>query len=385
MIMFIFKKQLFVNHRLVKTSFAKIFVLLLLLTLNFNSHAQINADKLADGLSSPWAMAFLPNGDILVTERAGQIRIVRDGQLLDQTISGVPEVLEAGQGGLMDIKLDRNFQSNQTIYLSYAHGKARANATRLVSATLVDNELQNVKVLFTGDERSTSHHYGARIAQLKDNTLLMAVGDGFNYREHAQRLDSTLGKIIRINQNGQAPSDNPFINTDGARPEIYSIGHRNQQALIVADLSDSGEVIIENEHGPKGGDEINLIRPGNNYGWPVITYGIDYNGARISPYTEYQGMQQPNIDWTPSIAPSSMAYYTGTLFEQWHGSLFVTSLAEQSIRRITFLGEQFTDHGIVFDELDKQRYRDIQAGPGGALYVLTDGTPAHILRITPKP
>ena len=380
----------FEQQRFLQKPFTLVFMLLLMFTLNTNSHAktnyaEINIDKLANGLSSPWAMAFLPNNDILITERAGKIRIVRNGELLDQTINAVPEVLEAGQGGLMDIKLDRDFINNQTIYLSYAHGKLSANATRLISAKLVNNSLQNIKVLFTSDQRATSHHYGARIAQLKDNSLLMAVGDGYNYREHSQRLDSTLGKIIRVDQNGQAPADNPFINTDGARAEIYSTGHRNQQGLLVVDLGDSGELIIENEHGPKGGDEINVIQAGKNYGWPVITYGIDYNGARISPYTEYEGMQQPNVDWTPSIAPSSMALYTGDLFKQWHGNLFVTSLTERSIRRISVSGEQVTDHGIVFDELKRQRYRDIKTGPDGALYVLTDGTPAHVLRITPKP
>ncbi|GHA04302.1 glucose dehydrogenase [Arenicella chitinivorans] len=332
--------------------------------------ADSNITTVASGLKSPWAMAFTTQGDILITERAGRIRVVRDGQLQPDSIANVPSVYHAGQGGLLDIQLDREFANNRTLYLSLAHGDAKANATRLVAAELDQNQLTNVRVLFTSaPTRATPHHYAGRIAQLPDNTLLLTVGDGFNYREQAQRLDSHLGKIIRVNREGQAPNDNPFIGQPGAKPEIWSIGHRNMQGLtLVADT------VYEHEHGPQGGDEINRIEPGKNYGWPVITQGIDYSGARISPFTDYPNMQQPLLDWTPSIAPSGMAYS--------EGHLYVTALAEGAIRKIKINTDgQLDDLGIVYPDL-RERLRDIAVGPDGFLYVLTDGPEARLLRLS---
>lgn len=324
------------------------------------------------GLQSPWAMEFLPNGDILVTEQAGRLRLVRDGQLLPDAIAGVPEVYHAGQGGLLDVMADQEFASNNKLYLSYAHGNSKGNATRLMSAILLDGKLTHATVLFTASPlKKTAHHYAGRIAQLNDGTLLLSVGDGYNYREQAQQLDNHLGKIIRIDQNGNAPNDNPFAKNKGAKPEIWSYGHRNQQALV----ADNG-IVYEHEHGPKGGDEVNIIKPGLNYGWPVITQGVDYNGAQITPFTEHEGMQQPNVDWTPSIAPSSMALH--------QGDLYVTSLAEGAIRRLTINGEKIADLGIVFPEISG-RLRDIASGPDGSLYVLSDGKRAKLMKITLKP
>jgi len=346
-----------------------------LITLSFIPFAHAEQDYTAhtitDGLKSPWAMAFLPNNDILVTEQAGSIRIIRDGKLLEQPLDGAPDVYFAGQGGLLDVMLDQNFSTNSKLYLSFSHGDRSDNATRLISATLKDNKLLDQQVLFTASPlKSTAHHYAGRIAQLDDGSLLLSVGDGYNYREKAQDLNSHLGKIIRVNQNGDAPSDNPFINQDNAKPEIWSLGHRNQQALVV----DNG-IVYEHEHGPKGGDEVNIIEAGNNYGWPVITYGVDYSGAQISPYTEFKGMQQPIIDWTPSIAPSSMTMHDG--------KLYVTSLAEQSIRRLRVTDGNIIDEGVVFPELN-QRMRDIVSAPDGHLYVLTDGNNAKLIKITNK-
>jgi len=326
----------------------------------------------ASGFKSPWAMEFLPNGDILVTERSGKLRLVRDGKLLPDSIDGVPDVYYAGQGGLLDVMLDQDFNTNNKLYLSYAHGTPKGNATRLMSAVLKGQNLVEQKILFTASPlKKTAHHYAARIAQFNDGTLLLSVGDGFDYRERAQRLDNHFGKIVRINQNGKAPKDNPFFKNKGALPEIWSYGHRNHQALVIQ----NGKV-FENEHGPKGGDEVNIIEPGMNYGWPVITRGVDYNGAQITPYTEYEGMQVPLVDWTPSIAPSSMT---------WHqDALYVTTLAEGSIRRLSVSGDTVFDEGIVFPELS-ERLRDIASGPDGNLYVLTDGEPAKLLKIISKP
>ena len=334
------------------------------------SFADSTITAIATGLKSPWAMAFINDDTILITERAGRIRVVRDGQLLPDSISNVPAVYHAGQGGLLDIQLDRDFAQNRSLYLSFAHGDAKANATRLVAAELEEDQLVNVRILFTSSPtRSTAHHYAGRIAQLQDNTLLLTVGDGFNYREQAQRLDSHLGKIIRINRDGQAPADNPFIAQPGAKPEIWSIGHRNMQGLTVV-----ADTVYEHEHGPQGGDEINVIKAGQNYGWPVITQGIDYNGARISPFTEYPDMQPPLVDWTPSIAPSGMAYS--------QGHLYVTALAEGAIRKIKVNADgSLADLGIVYPAL-RERLRDIAVGPDGDLYVLTDGPDARLLRLT---
>lgn len=344
-------------------------VFTLLLSTCQLSLAESSITTIATGLKSPWAMAFTQDGDILITERAGRIRVVRNGKLLPDSISNVPAVYHAGQGGLLDIQLDRDFAQNRILYLSFAHGDAKANATRLVAAELEENQLVNVRVLFTSSPtRSTAHHYAGRIAQLPDNTLLLTVGDGFNYREQAQKLDSHLGKIIRVNRRGGAPEDNPFVGQPEAKPEIWSLGHRNMQGLTVVEGT-----VYEHEHGPQGGDEINAIKAEQNYGWPVITQGIDYNGARISPFTEYPNMQQPLVDWTPSIAPSGMAYS--------NGHLFVTTLAEGSIRKVKVNADgSLEDLGIVYPNL-RERLRDIEVGPDGHLYVLTDGPDARLLRL----
>ena len=331
---------------------------------------QVNT--IATGLKSPWALAFLPNKDLLVTERAGSLRVVRDGTVLKQAVEGVPSVYLAGQGGLLDVMLDQNFDTNKQIYLSFAYGNRSKNATRLIKASLIPNQdsyrLDDILVLFTAQPtKSTGHHYGARIAQMDDGSILLTVGDGYTHREEAQTLDNHFGKIVRINSDGSVPQDNPFVDNKNALPEIFSLGHRNQQSLLVHQ-----GVIYENEHGPRGGDEVNVINPGNNYGWPVATFGIDYNGATISPFTKYQGMQSPLVDWTPSIAPSGMTEHKG--------SLYVTSLAEGSIRKLSYTKNQVKDEGIVFSELSG-RLRDIVSGPDGNLYVLTDGGNAKIVQI----
>ena len=327
---------------------------------------------ITEGLDNPWAMEFLPNEDILITERTGQLRIVRDGKLLNAPVRNVPESYYAGQGGLLDIKLDVNFADNQRLYLSFAHGKRSANSARLVSAKLVASDggylLEDIKTLFSSQpEKRTAHHYGARIEQLADSTLVMTVGDGFNYREQAQTLDNHFGKIIRINTDGTIPEDNPFVETKDALPEIYSLGHRNQQGLAIIDNQ-----LFEHEHGPRGGDEVNRITPGLNYGWPIATFGIDYNGARISPFTSYEGTQSPSIDWTPSIAPSAMT--------EKNGFLYVTSLAEGSIRKLEVTPSEVKDLGIVYPELS-MRLRDIAVGLDNRLYVLTDGSSGKLIRI----
>lgn len=345
-------------------------IMAIIITSSQSVHADdVNVSTIVEGLDSPWAIDFLPNNDMLITERKGKLRMVQNGQLIDLPIKGTPEVYFAGQGGLLDVMLDADFATNQKLYLSYATGDRKANSTQLMSATLEGMTLKNQRILFTASPmKSTAHHYAGRIAQMEDGSVLLAVGDGFDYREQAQTLDNHFGKIIRINQDGSAHKDNPFLNTDKAKADIWSYGHRNMQALTVVN-----GVVYENEHGPKGGDEVNIIEPGLNYGWPVITYGIDYNGAQITPFTEYEGMQQPKVNWTPSIAPSSMAYHKG--------HLYVTSLAEKSVRKLSIDGNKITDNGIVFKQL-KTRMRDIASAPDGHLYILTDGGNAKLLKLS---
>ena len=343
-------------------------------------NAQFTIDTVAETLQRPWSLAFLPDGSMLVTELGGRLRTISNGELLEEPVAGVPDVYFAGQGGLFEIALDPDFDSNRTIYLSYAHGNEGANGTRILRAVLNGNRLRNQEVIFTAEpSKPKGYHLGGRIAFLPDGTLLMPIGDGFTFREDAQRLDTLLGKIVRIRRDGSIPEDNPFVGREGARPEIWSYGHRNPQAILFDPVSGN---VYSHEHGPRGGDELNLIEPGKNYGWPAITYGKDYNYASITPYTEYPGMQQPLVYWVPSIAPAGMTMYRGDLFADWRGDLFVAALAEKSVRRLDMENGQIVDQHVLFEELD-ERIRDVRAGPDGALYLVTDGTEGRVLRVTP--
>lgn len=334
----------------------------------------------AEGLEYPWSLAFLPNNEMLVTERAGRLRMIRDDQLIEYDVRGLPEIYVDGQGGLFDVLVDPDFNRNQRIYLSFSAGSASANALHVISARLEGATLRDVStILAVSPTRNTPHHFGGRMALLPDGTLLVSSGDGFDFREQAQSLHSLLGKMLRIKTDGTIPHDNPFIGQEGARPEILSYGHRNPQAVVV---SRDGKIWIH-EHGPKGGDELNLIVPGKNYGWPAITYGMDYSGAYVSPFTATDGMEQPVIYWTPSIAPAGMTEYHGTAFPEWQGNLFVAALVEKSVRRLTLDGDSVIAQETMFMNLDT-RFRDVRTGPDGFLYVLTDANPGAVLRITPK-
>jgi glucose/arabinose dehydrogenase len=335
-------------------------------------------ETVAEGLEHPWSIAFLPDGRMLVTERAGRLRIIADGELLAAPVRGVPEAHVRSQAGLFEVLLDPDYADNGWIYLSLAHGSARANSTRVVRGRLVGDLLQDLEVLFTAQPlRDTSVHYGARMAFLADGTLAIGLGDGFNFREDAQRLDSHTGTIVRINRDGSIPGDNPFVGRDDVLPEIYSYGHRNVQGLVFD--ADSGR-LWAHEHGPRGGDEVNLVLPGRNYGWPVATFGVDYSGARITPYTTRPGMEDPRVDWTPSIAPSGMARYDGEQFPAWRGDLFVTALVGREVRRVMLDGDRVTGQQSLFGEIG-ERLRDIKAGPDGAFYVLTDSPRGRVIRI----
>ena len=355
-------------------------ILLSLLILSNFSIASYKYEVVLDDLDDAWSMVFLDENTILYTELPGNLKIAN---LIDKSItniSNVPKVHYASQGGLSEVVLDPDFESNSKIYLSYSAKDQNNKSTLfLSSAELVDNSLVNNNVIFEAKApRRTSVHIGAKIAFLDDGTLLLNSGDGFDHREKAQYLDNHFGKIIRINKDGSIPADNPFTNLMGALPEIYSYGHRNMQGLIVTSDGD----IYEHEHGPKGGDEINLIKPGLNYGWPAITYGIDYSGAVISPFTEKEGMEQPLLYWTPSIAPSDMIYYENSLYPELTNSFLVTALVSKDVKRVVFNNGKDYQKSL-FSDL-KQRLRNIEASPAGVIYLLTDGPGGKLIKVLPR-
>jgi aldose sugar dehydrogenase len=339
-------------------------------------------ETVAAGLEHPWSIAFLPDGRMLVTERAGRLRIIADGKLLAAPVGGVPEAYVHSQAGLFEVMLDPDYETTGWIYLSMAHGTAAANTTKVVRGRLQGNDFQDLEVLFSAHpRRNTPVHYGGRMAFLADGTLVVGLGDGFNFREDAQRLDSHTGTIVRIHRDGSVPDDNPFLGRDGALPEIYSYGHRNVQGIA---FDAANGVLWAHEHGPRGGDELNLILPGGNYGWPIATFGVDYTGARITPYTSWPGMEDPLVDWTPAVAPSGMTLYRGEQFPQWQGDLLVTTLVARDVRRVSLDGARVTGQERLFREIG-ERLRDIKTGPGGALYLLTDRPDGRVLRISRRP
>jgi aldose sugar dehydrogenase len=306
--------------------------------------------------------------------------MIRNGELIEYDIRGVPEVFVHGQGGLFDVLVDPDFQDNERIYLSYSAGNRSSNALHVISARLEGATLYAVKrILTVTPDKNTPHHFGGRMAIMADGTLLVTSGDGFDFREQAQALDSLLGKVLRINTDGSVPANNPFVGRSDARPEIFTYGNRNPQGIVV---TRTGKV-WEHEHGPRGGDELNLILPGRNYGWPAITYGMDYSGAYVSPYTKATGMEQPVIYWTPSIAPAGMAEYQGEAFPEWRGNLFVAALAEKTVRRLTLAGDTVVAQEILFRELDT-RFRDVRTGPDGLIYLLTDSDAGFVYQVSPK-
>jgi glucose/arabinose dehydrogenase len=337
--------------------------------------------EIAKGLDHPWSMAFLPDGSMLVTERRGQLRLIKGGLLQPQPIGGVPAVHTGGQAGLFDIVLHPNFAQNNIVYLTYAAGTAAANGTEVARARFDGSMLQDLHVIFKAAPlKDTDNHYGGRMAFLPDGTFALTIGEGFEYREKAQDLTSDLGKIVRLNEDGSVPQDNPFIGQAGVRPEIYTWGHRNEQGLIFD--AQSG-LLYETEHGPRGGDELNIIVAHKNYGWPVITYGMDYSGAYVSPYTQRPGLEQPVIYWTPSIAPSGLAMYRGEKFPAWKGDLFVGALAFRHLRRVHLdeRGNVVNQEELLNDQ--RRRIRDVRAAPDGYLYVCTDEADGRVLRLEP--
>ena len=320
---------------------------------------------------------------MLVTERPGRIRIVTREGKLSPPVHGLPPIFVRSQGGLLDVALGRNYAQNKTIYFCFADPFDGGGRTLLVRAKLADDaapRLEDLAIIFRQEgPPSSGNHYGCRIVQMPDTNLFLTMGDHFVYRDQAQNLGNHLGKIVRLRPDGPVPPDNPFVNKPGAKPEIWSYGHRNSQGAAINPAS--GKLWMH-EHGPRGGDEINIPQAGKNYGWPVIGYGVDYSGAKIHESTHKEGMEQPIIQWTPVIAPSGMAFYTGDLFPQWKGNIFIGGLASRVLVRLELDGEKITKEERLLGELG-ERIRDVRNGPDGALWLLTDYPAGRILRVTP--
>jgi glucose/arabinose dehydrogenase len=348
----------------------------------FQSSARdLKVETVASGLSHPWALALLPDGRMLVTERPGRIRIVTADGKLSAPLQGVPKVFASGQGGLLDVVLDRDFARNNTIYFCYAEPERGGARTAMARATLAEGKLADVKVIFNQDgPLSHGNHFGCRIAQSADSNLFLTMGEHFTDRDEAQKLTSHLGKIVRIKPDGSVPTDNPYVGRSDAKPEIWSYGHRNAQGAAIHPVTGK---FWEHEHGPRGGDEVNIPLPAKNYGWPVICYGINYDGTPVgSGKSAMPGMEQPIKYWVPSIAPSGMAFYRGDLFPAWRGSLFIGALAGQVLVRLSLDGERVTGEERLLQGL-RERIRDVRVGPDGTIYLVTDNNAGRILRIVP--
>jgi glucose/arabinose dehydrogenase len=345
----------------------------------------------ASGLAHPWALAFLPEGRFLLTERPGRLRVVEADGRVNPALRGLPEVAARGQGGLLDVLLDADFARNRTLFFCFSEPGAAGNSTALARARLSDDRtrLEAVQVIFSARPKvASSAHFGCRIAESQtrgqpDGLLFMTLGERYVRKDDAQTLDNHHGKIIRVFKDGRVPADNPFVTTAGALPEIWSYGHRNPQGLVLA----PDGALWAHEHGPQGGDEINLIAPGHNYGWPVISHGENYGGGPIGSGRSAQaGMTQPLHYWVPSIAPSGMAFVTSTRYgRDWVGNLLVGSLKFGYLNRIAlsapFSGRVLREHKLLA-ELG-QRIRDVRQGPDGWLYVLTDQAQGRLIRLLP--
>ncbi len=341
-------------------------------------------EVVADGFAHPWAIAFLPSGEMLVNEREGGLRVIEaDGTLREAPVSGLPgDLIAIRQGGLLDIALSPDFAEDRLVYFSYSEGTEEANRTALARGRLSEDlsALTDVEDIFNVNfDKRSGFHFGGRILFNPDGTLFLTLGDGGRYQDEAQNPENHLGTVVRLNPDGSIPADNPTIN--GAAPGVFTFGHRNVQGI--GRHPETGSVWTH-EHGARGGDELNILVPGTNYGWPEITYGINYRGTLITDERERDGMAQPLWYWNPSIAPSGMAFYDGDMFEAWSGDLFVSALVQMKLVRLEMDGDRvISTEDLLADR--NERYRDVRAGPDGALYVLVDAPDGAVLRLEHAP
>jgi glucose/arabinose dehydrogenase len=344
----------------------------------------IKVETFARGLEHPWGIAFLPDGRALVTERPGRLRLIgRDGRV-SAPLMGVPAVAASGQGGLLDVALSPDFASSKAIFMSYAEPRETGGSATSVARARLEPEgdsgrLDDVKVILRQQPATSgSMHFGSRLAFARDGNLFVTLGERAN-RDKAQDLGTHYGKVVRIRPDGAVPPDNPFVGKAGAQPEIWSYGHRNPQSAAIHPATGKLWTV---EHAARGGDEVNIPLAGKNYGWPVITYGRDYSGAKIGEGTAKAGMEQPVYYWDPSIAPSGMAFYAGNLFPEWKGNLFVGALRGAALHRLVLDGESVVGEEVLLGDIG-ERIRDVRSGPDGALWLLTDSGNGRVLRLVP--
>ena len=343
--------------------------------------ADIELQTVAQGLENPWGLAFLPDGSMLVTERTGTMRKVGADGEVSEPLTGLPEIFVRGQGGLLDVAVDPNYADNGWIYFSYSEPGDGGNSTALARAKLDGNALVELERIFSQQPKvSSNNHFGSRIVFKGDGTLFLTLGDRYSRMDDAQTLDNHHGKVVRINTDGSVPADNPFVDTEGALPEIWSYGHRNMQGATIH--PQTGE-LWSGEHGAQGGDELNIDRAGLNYGWPVVTYGEDYGGGKIGEGFKKEGMETPIYYWLPSLATAGLTFYTGDVFPKWKGDIFVASLRAETLSRLDIEGERVLhEERLLADELG-ERLRHVVQGPKGYLYLLTDASDGKIIRIAP--
>ncbi|MDG1662549.1 MAG: PQQ-dependent sugar dehydrogenase [Pseudomonadales bacterium] len=358
-------------------------IFLALLFIATPAQANYKLEILASGLDHPWSIAFLPNNEYLVSMRGGELRRFSMNDKQGVTLSGTPATYVQGQAGYFDIALDPDFTTNQTVYLAFASGTKKASSTSIIQAVLRENRLENIVPIFTAyPMKNGPNHFGGRLQFLNDGTLLLTTGDRFEYREDAQDTYSQLGKIVRIERNGDIPTDNPFSDGQHGDPAVWSYGHRNPQGLT---YNAKTNTVFMHEHGPRGGDEVNIVKPGLNYGWPAVTHGINYSGAQISPFNTAPGMEDSIKHWVPSIAPSGLAYYDGEAFPDWRNSLFVGALINKEVRRLSLDDHnQVIAEETLFAEI-QERIRDVRVGPDGLIYILTDSSQGKLIRVLPLP
>lgn len=355
----------------------------------FQTLAAVTPQVVATGLQNPWAVAFIDDNQMLVTERAGRLRVVSANGQVSEPIKGLPPIQAGRQGGLLDIITDRDFKNNRLLYFCYTaphndNNNQVNNSTAMARAVLSEDSrsLEDVRVIFRQTPvYAGGFHFGCRVVQQADGSLLLGLGDRFHLMQQAQGLDQHIGKVVRIYPDGRVPADNPFVGQAGVAPEIWSYGHRNIQGAV---LAADGKLWMH-EHGPQGGDELNLIKPGVNYGWPVITYGVNYGGSTIGAgLTEAPGMAQPVIHWTPSIAPSGMTEITSDRYgPDWQGNFLVGSLKFQHLVRLTVQGDRVVSQSVELPDLG-QRVRDVRQGPDGLVYILTDRNDGQLIRLLPS-
>jgi len=340
-----------------------------------------NVETIADGFASPWGVEVISENDYLITEKPG--RLIRLIEGVRAVVQGLPDdILAEGQGGLLDVRLAPDYAETRELYISYAYGTMEANGTALMQATLDGTELINATTIFRASPpKSGSQHFGSRIAFLPDDTLVLTLGDGFGFREDAQKPGTHLGKIVRLTRDGGVPQDNPFLGQEDFKPQIYSMGHRNVQGLAYDAETDT---LWQHEHGPRGGDELNIIRGGENHGWPLVTKGVDYNGARITPFEDKEGYVDPIHSWVPSIAPSGLAIYRGDMFPEWDGDALIGGLASRDLRRVDLEKGKSVGETDLISDLDA-RIRDVRIAADGSVLILTDDAEnGQLLRLSAK-